>query len=993
MFRIQCSSPLARLTLARLGLVSLVLIALLTMGCGSRGSGDSTAQQQEASVVPQPSRLERAAALSQRGEFSQALELVQQELIASPDNLEAMRLAMAIHGRLNQDCEAAELAVRIAGLDPNHAESAWVAAFDLHLRCGDFAAAERDLKQAEQVAPQSAQVHRLLGQFFNAQGRRYEASQHVRELIRLHVIQPAEILSLVDLRGPFYLVSFEEFADDSQPTLFDLGKARYEYAATRSNQEDDLRLIQRLTEAFPDSTAAAAFYGRMLAETGRFDLMQAWRETLPPGIEEQPEYWHAVGLWLANEDRNQEAVRAFGEAVRRDPGDRESLRAMVSSLLTLGQEEQAIAVRERLAELDKMFRIAKDADEEQARWISQVLQEHTRPWEASAWLMYSAQLGGRLREVIPELDQRHEAIMAWESGAPPERIREARLSKLLGFRVEDWPLPNWETPVQSGKRDQLVGLDNGLQLEEIAASIGLDVQYVSGFPLDGSDMYPYQTNGGGLAALDYDLDGRCDLYVVQSGGKANDPVGSNPNQLFRLLPEQTFREVTAVTQTGDRWFGQGACAGDVNQDGFPDLLVANIGANVVYINQGDGTFREASDLIVDNPPRWTSSLGLADLNGDHLPEIVEINYIDDPQAFVTKCRENYLDCQPQAFRKCADYVYQGQPDGSFAPWPDGFGSEVTPKLGFGLIIANFDRKHGNDIFISNDGDLNHYWVSTPDSPDDAHRWEMREAGTLHGCSIGRGGNSQACMGIASGDFNRDGTLDLHVTNFLNEPVNLFLQSKSGIFVDEAMKYGVAEPSFGVLGFGTQAADFDNDGWLDLAVWNGHVFDGRVDGIPFQMQPQLMRGSREGFALHDAAAAGDFWGGRRVGRTLAVFDWNRDGRMDLIGNHLDAPVALLENRSESGSWLQLELVGVTSERDAIGAEVMVQVGSERWTSWQTGGDGLMATNEPVLHFGLGQAERIDRIEVRWPSGETEFVEDLEVNARYLLIEGSRDAHRR
>ena len=412
---------------------------------------------------------------------------------------------------------------------------------------------------------------------------------------------------------------------------------------------------------------------------------------------------------------------------------------------------------------------------------------------------------------------------------------------------------------------------------------------------------------------------------------------------------------------------------------------------MIYLNQGDGTFAQSDHWLQDQQGKWTSSLGLADLDGDRLPDLIEVNYIDDEQAFEISCTDNYLDCQPQAFRKCKDVVYRLKGEGGFELWQEGFLSEVTPKLGFGVVIANFDRRHGNDFFISNDGDLNHYWVSQPESADRKDRFRLRESGTLLGCSIGRGGNSQACMGVAYGDFNRDGTLDLHVTNFLEEPVNLFLQSTNGTFVDEAMRYRLADSSRGVLGFGTQAIDFDNDGWLDLAVLNGHVFDGRVDDLPFRMQPQMMRGSERGFVLQEATEVGNYWGQKSVGRTLAVLDFNQDGRMDLVGNHLDRPVALLENQSESLNWIQVELVGCVSERDAIGAEVVVHANGEMWTAWQTGGDGLMATNEQVLHFGVAEAKKIDSLEVLWPSGEKQRFTDLSVNERYLIVEGQSQLH--
>jgi hypothetical protein len=309
------------------------------------------------------------------------------------------------------------------------------------------------------------------------------------------------------------------------------------------------------------------------------------------------------------------------------------------------------------------------------------------------------------------------------------------------------------------------------------------------------------------------------------------------------------------------------------------------------------------------------------------------------------------------------------------------------------VVANFDDQHGNDSFVSNDGDLNHFWKSVPSQGGQTRRFDLMESAGIAGCSIGTLGHSQACMGIATGDFDRNGMLDLLVTNFHNEPVNLFLQIDSGFFVDDALKYGLVEPSRGVLGFGAQSADFDNDGWLDIAVSNGHIYDASYAGVPFQMVSQLFRGHRRAFSLQRAEAAGPYWNRKHLARTLALFDWNRDGRMDLVANHLDQPIAILQNDSESGNWLQLELVGVTSEREATGARVRVVAGQDRWTAWQMGGDGYMCTNESVLHFGVGKTNMIQRIEVSWPSGMVQTLTSVAPNARYLLVEGDDTLHRR
>lgn len=936
-------------------------------------------------------RIQEAISRFELGELDDALSLVLAELVANPNEPQALQLAMAIHGRKGDFLEAGQVARQLAQVDVENASEILLAAFDMHLRAAEFALAEQDLVLAEKANPNSGQVQRRIAQFFNAQGRRHEASVHVLNLIRLRMIQPEELLSLVDRRGPFFLVSFDEYSEEGRADLFELGQIRFRYSATRSDRDAELQATRELADAFPDVPSVWAFYGRLLAEMEKYDAMEQWVAEVPAGVSQHPEYWSAIGSWMVHQRRDDEAIRAFSEAINLDPGDRESMRSMMAIFLSRQENQIAETIRKRLADLDRLFRIAKDADRDDALWISKMMQEHARPWESSAWYLFAAQAANQFSQVIPELDQRHASITNWESSASAENLSKAKFKQLLGFSMSDWPVPDLSTVEQIAKLEVSSGGQLGIKLENIAGERGLDTSFVSGFPLDGDPMFPHQANGGGIAALDYDLDGRCDLYFVQSGGLPTVVNSSEPNQLFRAVELGKYQDLSECADVQDRGFGQGVCAGDVNQDGLPDLLIANIGSNVLYLNQGDGTFARSDRWLQEQGRRWTSSLGLADLDGDRLPDLIEVNYIDDEQAFERSCTDNYLDCQPQAFRKCADAVYRLKDDGGYEVWKEGFVSEVTPKLGFGVVIANFDRQNGNDFFISNDGDLNHYWVSQPESADRQDRFRLQESGTLLGCSIGRGGNSQACMGVAFGDFNRDGTLDLHVTNFLEEPVNLFLQSSNGTFVDEAMRYRVADPSRGVLGFGTQAADFDNDGWLDLAVLNGHVFDGRVDDLPFRMQPQIMRGGENGFVLQDSAEVGDYWQRKSIGRTLAVLDFNRDGRMDLVGNHLDQPVTLLENQSESLNWIQLELVGHESERDAIGAEVVARSNGETWTAWQTGGDGLMATNEQVLHFGVGEATTIDSLEILWPTGQKQVFNELSVNARYLIVEGQSQVH--
>ena len=240
------------------------------------------------------------------------------------------------------------------------------------------------------------------------------------------------------------------------------------------------------------------------------------------------------------------------------------------------------------------------------------------------------------------------------------------------------------------------------------------------------------------------------------------------------------------------------------------------------------------------------------------------------------------------------------------------------------------------------------------------------------------------MGIAAGDFDRDGTLDVTITNFEGESCNMFLQSSAGLFRDDADTVGLSIPTENTLGFGVQAVDFDNDGFLDIARLNGHIYDQRESGIPFRMAPQLFRGTKSRFLPVPAKQAGAFWEQKSLGRTLASLDFNNDGRVDLLANSLDQNVALLKNESDSGNWIEIKLVGTQSERDAIGAKVTVRAGDHVLHGWQTSG-GYMNHDENVLRFGLAEHKAAKRISVKWPSGVEQEVGTANAGQSLIVVE--------
>ena len=516
---------------------------------------------------------------------------------------------------------------------------------------------------------------------------------------------------------------------------------------------------------------------------------------------------------------------------------------------------------------------------------------------------------------------------------------------------------------------------------DVASQKELEFNYKSGAVAGSGIFYIHHQTGGGIGVLDFDRDGWPDCYCVQSGGEPMDSRGSDPNELFRNLSGERYVAVGQTSRTDDRGYGAGIAASDVNQDGFVDLVVANIGVNVVFVNNGDGTFRR---FQLSDESHWTTSIATGDLSGDGLPEIVEVNYTDAPKAFQHPCRGDSPDCSPKRYLAQPDLIYSVQANGQISMSGLTKSLETRRGHGFGALIGDFDQQAGNELFVVNDTDENHFWLPTVDSG----QQKLVDVASLRGCATGIGGARRGCMGLAVGDFDRNGSFDFHVTNFMNEESDLYLQLSSS-FQNETSAYRMVTATTQMVGWGTQAVDFDHDGWTDLAVLNGNVVDVSSKGIAYKMKPQIFRHEGNHFQLLDAQDE-SYWSKPALGRALASTDFDRDGRVDLIAGHLDSAVALLENQSTDGHFLQLVLVGTASERDAIGATLKVTTNQGQFVNCQTGGDGFLCTNEPLLDFGLGNATRVKSLEIQWPSGQTQVLSNLVIDQRYLVVEDQEDA---
>ncbi len=526
------------------------------------------------------------------------------------------------------------------------------------------------------------------------------------------------------------------------------------------------------------------------------------------------------------------------------------------------------------------------------------------------------------------------------------------------------------------------------RLVNVADQVGLAFQWYQDQEINLASIPIHEMMGGGIAVIDFDLDGWPDVYLGQGSGDPPTNACTRSSVLFRNVGAR-FADVTDLAGAEDFNYSTGIAAGDVNQDGFTDLLLGSLGHNRLLVNNGDGTFRDATEQLGDIPDRFTSSLAIADINGDALPDLFEAIYLDMKGGF--KLPEvgpdgRELQPTPLSFFPDADRWFENAGDGSFQLRPIAMEmAELGTSLG--VVVTDFDGNGTNEVFVGNDARPNHYLVQ-------AGKNRLTNTAAATGLASGFGGDANACMGIATGDFNRDGTLDLHITNFLNESANHYLQASGGGFTDFAARYGIDTLSMPYIGFGTKAIDIDRNGWLDLIVSNGHVFDRRHLGEPFQMPPQFLinRGSR--FQQVTVEDDSGYWENAYLGRTVAITDFDQDGSIDFFVGHLDQPLALLHNQTRSaGHWIQLELVGRASERDAIGTRVNLTMGKEQLSGWVTAGDGYFCTDEPVMDLGLGENQRIDQLQIFWPSGNVQSCQVPAVDHRYLVVEGDAEIYLR
>ena len=531
-----------------------------------------------------------------------------------------------------------------------------------------------------------------------------------------------------------------------------------------------------------------------------------------------------------------------------------------------------------------------------------------------------------------------------------------------------------------------------VRFTDVTRESGVSFHHINGAS---ADKHLVETMGSGGLFFDYDDDGWIDLFLVDGGSLADARVASQAkHRLYHNRGNGRFDDVTARSGIQHRDYGMGACAGDYDNDGLIDLYVTNFGPNVLYRNRGDGSFTDVTATAHVGEPRWSASCAFADLDKDGDLDLFVVNYVDADRSKTPYCGNAKIGqrfyCHPLNYPSLPNTLYRNDGRGVFTDVSVASGIGTYRGNGLGLVVTDYDEDGWPDVVVANDSVANFLFRNTGNL-------RFVEAALGAGVAVATDGKTRAGMGVDAGDYDGDGREDVVITNLDFETHSLFRNLGDGLFEYATRASGIGFATLPYVGFGVAFLDMDNDTQLDIAIANGHIMDNASvyrSGTTYAQRNLLFRNTGSKRFTEIGRSAGDGFALEKVSRALATGDIDNDGDLDLLVTNNGQTADLLRNDNvRRHSLLVRAVTGMTpstslraGRRDAVGARVRVTAGGRTQVRDLRAGSSYLGQNDLRLHFGLGDAAIVERVEVRWPSDRVEIVTSVAANQIVTIQEG-------
>jgi hypothetical protein len=497
--------------------------------------------------------------------------------------------------------------------------------------------------------------------------------------------------------------------------------------------------------------------------------------------------------------------------------------------------------------------------------------------------------------------------------------------------------------------------------------------------------YMPETMSGGSIILDYNNDGWPDIFFVNGGSFSDKQKAAGArHRLYRNNKDGTFTDVTSGAGIGVSGFGMGACSADYDNDGWPDLYITGVGANKLYHNNGNGAFTDVTDKAGVGSQLWSASCAFGDIDNDGDVDLYVTNYVDfsvSNNKYCVYSGDKRVYCHPNVYNGLPDILFRN--NGTFTDISRASGIYRTDGKGLGVVFGDYDNDGLADIYVANDSTPNFLFHNKG-------KGVFEEVALVAGVAVGNDGQPLAGMGTDMGDIDGDGLLDIFVTNLDRQTHSLYRNLGKGLFANVTFESGIAEATLPFVGFGALFFDYDNDTDLDLAIANGDVIDNVSlfrDSTSYEQRNLLLENNGKGKFRDVGPASGPGFALKKPSRSLSAVDIDNDGDLDLlIGNVGQTPDLLRNDGGNRNNSILIRTVGSKSNRDGIGARLKLTVGDKVLLREVKAGSSYLSQSDLRVHFGMGGAVRAEALEIRWPSGTVDMLQNVEAGQILTITEG-------